>query len=138
MARLKSGPHLPRAPASPLGELLILHLALLDPAAHPNAPTPPSVPERVSADSVGCDAAERAGSAAPMVHRAHSWPHWWPRLPLDAAQARPCAARRTRSAHCWSASLSCLGLNSYAAELGRGTEQLPNCRQQLWSPGWKR
>src|SRR5262249_61213246 len=87
MARLKLGLHPPRMPARPLGELLILHLTLLDPAARPDAPPLPSVPERVPADSVGCDGAQHAGSAAPMVHRAHSWPHWLPRLLRHAAQA---------------------------------------------------
>ena len=37
------------------------------------------------------------------------WPHWWPRLPLDLAQTRVCAAGRARSARCWSTADSTLG-----------------------------
>src|SRR5262249_60970539 len=100
MARLKLGLHPPRMPARPLGELLILHLTLLDPAARPDAPPLPSVPERVPADSVGCDGAQHAGSAAPMVHRAHSWPHWLPPLPLHPKETGGgvvgCAGNRYR------------------------------------------
>src|SRR5262249_35585295 len=97
MARLKLGLHPPRMPARPLGELLILHLTLLDPAARPDAPPLPSVPERVPADSVGCDGAQHAGSAAPMVHRAHSWPHWLPRLTSDARECLRPALRSERA-----------------------------------------
>src|SRR5262249_15676730 len=86
MARLKLGLHPPRMPARPLGELLILHLTLLDPAARPDAPPLPSVPERVPADSVGCDGAQHPASPAPMVPRAHSWPHWLPRLATEAGE----------------------------------------------------
>src|SRR5262249_42787702 len=77
VARLKQRLHL-TVRARPLGQMLLSHPALLDPAAAPAAPTAPSTLEQAPAHSVGCDGVPHAGSAARMVAHVRFWQHWLP------------------------------------------------------------
>src|SRR5712691_10126706 len=79
MTRLKLCLHL-TSQARRAREMQLCHPALLDPAASPDVPTPPSGLVQAPAHIAGCDGAQHAGSAAPMVPRACSWPHWWPQV----------------------------------------------------------
>src|SRR5258707_15469545 len=85
MTRLKLCLHL-TSQARRAREMQLCHPALLDPAASPDVPTPPSGLVQAPAHIAGCDGAQHAGSAAPMVPRACSWPHWWPRLAAEACE----------------------------------------------------
>src|SRR5258708_24031343 len=90
MTRLKLCLHL-TSQARRAREMQLCHPALLDPAASPDVPTPPSGLVQAPAHVAGCDGAQHAGSAAPMVPRACSWPHWWPRLATNARERRGAA-----------------------------------------------
>src|SRR5260221_9854064 len=110
MTRLKLCLHL-TSQARRAREMQLCHPALLDPAASPDVPTPPSGLVQAPAHIAGCDGAQHAGSAAPMVPRACSWPHWWPRLSVDLAQARHGAVGGPRSPLHRSAALPSVGLS---------------------------
>src|SRR5258708_31774954 len=85
MAWLKLRLHL-TAQARRAREMRLCHPGLLDPAAPPDVPTPPSGLVQAPVHIAGCDGAQHAGSAAPMVARVCFWPHWWPRLPFHPSK----------------------------------------------------
>src|SRR5712691_10126704 len=75
MTRLKLCLHL-TSQARRAREMQLCHPALLDPAASPDVPTPPSGLVQAPAHIAGCDGAQHAGSAAPILPRSCALSHW--------------------------------------------------------------